>query len=86
MMWGDGSGGWWGPGVIFMIFGTVMMVRMMSHGHGAHRSHGSHTGESHGPGGAERILAERLTRGEIDIEQYERRRAALQQASELDRP
>ena len=81
MMWGDGSWGWWGPGVIFMIFCMVMMVWMMSHGHG---SHGSHTRESHGPGGAERILAERLARGEIDIEEYQRRLAAVQRSSKLD--
>jgi putative membrane protein len=80
-MWG--SWGWWGPGVVFMVFCMGMMMwMMMSHGHG---SHGSHTGESHGPDGAERILAERLARGEIDIEEYERRLAALQRTSELDR-
>jgi len=72
------SWGWWGPGVFFMIFCMGMMMwMMMSHGHG------SHTGESHGPGGAERILAERLARGEIDIEEYERRLAELRRTSEL---
>jgi putative membrane protein len=81
MMWG--SWGWWGPGVIFMVFCMGMMMwMMMSHGHG---SHGSHTGESHGPGGAERILAERLARGEIDIEEYQRLLAELQQTSGLRR-
>ena len=78
-----------------MIICMVMMVRMMSHGHG---SHGSHTGESHGshgshtgerrghrPDGVERILAQRLARGELDIEEYERRLAVLQRARELDR-
>jgi putative membrane protein len=56
----------------------------MSHGSG---SHGSHTGGSRGlrPGGAERILAERLARGEIDIEEYERRLAVLERTSDVDR-
>jgi putative membrane protein len=69
--------------VIFGFFCMAMMMwMMMSHGHG---SHGSHTGESHGPGRAERILAERLARGEIDIEEYERRLAELRRTSELHR-
>jgi uncharacterized membrane protein len=38
---------------------AMMMWMMMSHGHG---SHGSQTGEPHGPDGAEHILAERLAR------------------------
>jgi putative membrane protein len=59
----------------------MMMWMMMSHGHG---SRGSHTGESHVPRGAEEILAERLARGEIDIEEYERRRAVLRRTRELD--
>ena len=85
MMWnGDGSWVWWGPGLLFMTICVVMMVRMMSHGHG---SHGSHTAESHEhrPDRATRILAERLARGEIDTEEYERRLAALRGISEFDR-
>jgi putative membrane protein len=78
----SGSWGWWGPGVIFMLLCMGMMMwMMMSHGHG---SHGSHTAEPRGPAGAERILAERLARGEIDTEEYERRRAALQRTRQLD--
>lgn len=83
MMWnGDGSWGWWWPGLLLMIIWMVMMVRMMGHG-----THGSHTGErrGHRPDGGERILAERLARGEIDIEEYERRLAALQGARQPDR-
>jgi uncharacterized membrane protein len=55
----------------------------MTMGHG----HGSHTRRSHGhrPGGAQRILAERSVRGEIDIDEYDRRLTALRQAGELDR-
>lgn len=79
----SGSWGWWGPGVFFMIFCMGMMMwMMMSDGHG---SHGSHTGESHGLGSAEQILAERLARGEIDIEEYDRRLAELQRTSEFHR-
>ena len=83
MMW-SGSSAWWGPGVLFLIVCMVMMVRMMGHGHG---SHDSHTAGLHGhrPGSAERILAERLARGEIDIDDYERRLAALRRTSGLDR-
>jgi putative membrane protein len=79
----SGSWGWWGPGVIFMIFCMGMMMwMMMSHGHG---SHGSQTGERHGPDGAEHILAERLARGEIDTEEYERRLAVIQRSRETER-
>jgi putative membrane protein len=69
-----------------MILCMVMMGRMMGHGHG-HGSHGTHGGgaSGQGSGGAERILAERLARGEIDIEEYERRLAVLQRTSEGDR-
>lgn len=70
--------GWWVAGLILMVICMVMMLRVAGHGHG------SRTGESHGqgPGGAERILAERLARGEIDIEGYERRLAVLHRGSE----
>ena len=83
-MWSDGSGGWWLLALPLMFVCMVMMMRMMGHGHG---SHGAHTGESRADrvGGPERILAERLARGEIDIEEYELRLAALRPASEPDR-
>ena len=78
-----GDWGWWGPGIVFMIFCMVIMMWMMG-GHGSHASHDSHSDGSHGqrPGGAERILAERLARGEIDVDEYEHRLAALQGSSE----
>jgi putative membrane protein len=82
MMW-SGSWGWWGLG---LVLGVICMAWMMighGHGHGAHGSHGGSHG--HRGGGAGRILAERLARGEIDIDEYERRLTALQRAGELDR-
>ena len=74
--------GWWGPGVFFMLICMVAMAwMMMGHGHGGH---GSRTGEGRGGGTAKRILADRLARGEIDIDEYERRLAALQRTGDLD--
>lgn len=80
----NGSWGWWGPGVFFMVLCMVAMAWMMM-GHG-HEARGSRSGASHGqrPGGAKGILAERLARGEIDIDEYERRMAALQATGVLD--
>jgi uncharacterized membrane protein len=67
MMWGSG---WWIVGALFMVFCFVMMFRMMSHG-GA--GHGGAEHGDHGDGAdAERTLANRLARGEIDVEEYER--------------
>jgi putative membrane protein len=77
MMWNDG--GWWLPAALVFIVCMVMMVRMMGHG-----AHGSHADQSQGrsSAGPERILAERLARGEIDVEEYQRRLAALRQRNE----
>ena len=85
-MMGDGSWGWWGPGVLVMGLCMVMMVWMMA-GHGSHGSHHSDGDESsrNGTGSAERILADRLARGEIDVEEYDRRLRALQQTDPLHR-
>jgi putative membrane protein len=84
MMWSGGSGGWWLLAIPLMLICMFVMMRMMGHRHGAH---GAHPGEPPAPrsGGPERILAERLARGEIDIEEYERRRAALRSSSKLGR-
>ena len=81
MMWWSGSGsggsGWWWP-VLFMAICVVVMVRMMNH-----RWHGPRWGErpESDPTGAERVLAERLARGDIDIDEYEHRLTALRDGS-----
>ena len=73
MMWGWGAG-WWLVGAVFMIICMVMMSRMM--GHGGHSAHGGHD-RSDEPG---RVLADRLAKGEIDVEEYERLLETLQRA------
>jgi putative membrane protein len=90
MMWSDngswGGGGWWLFGGIFMLFCMWMMFRMMSHGgrHGSHGHHGFDTGyqRERGSGRPEQILAERFARGEIDVEEYDRRLGVLRQGSD----
>lgn len=73
MMWGWGAG-WWLVGAVFIVICMVMMGRMMGgmmgHGHSGHGEHGS-------PDDPERTLANRLARGEIDIEEYNRLLEAL---------
>lgn len=83
----NGSWFWLGPCLILMVACMVMMMRMM--GHGSHRTHGAHGAPLGDPGDrrggdAERILTDRLTRGDIDIEQYERRRETPQATRERD--
>ena len=73
MMWVDASWGWW-LAPLLIVACMFMMGSMMGHGH----HHGSHASRENRQGpGAERILAERLARGEIDIDEYERRLAVL---------
>jgi putative membrane protein len=84
MMWSNGSGGWWLFALPMVIICMVMMVRMMGHGHSAQNGHTA-ASHAHRPDGPERILADRLARGEIDIEEYERRLAALRPTRDVDR-
>lgn len=66
MMWW-GHGWWW---IVLLVVCVVVMARMMGHGgHGGQRHGGADT--------AERMLANRLASGEIDIEEYERLREVL---------
>jgi uncharacterized membrane protein len=75
MMWGFG---WGWVGAVFMVICIVMMVRMMSHGsHGSHADHGSPFTTHDRVDAPERTLANRLARGEIDVDEYERLREVL---------
>ena len=74
MWWGiDGSWGhgWWWP--VAMIICMLLMSRMMKHG-GSH----THRSQHRGLDVPERLLADRLAKGEIDVTEYERLRDALQ--------
>ena len=75
MMWGFG---WGWAGAVVMVICIVMMVRMMSHGsHSDHGGHGTPFTTHDGIDAPERTLANRLARGEIDVDEYERLRAVL---------
>jgi len=82
MMWGWGTG-WWLVGAMFMVICMVMMGRMMGgmmgHDHSRHGEHGSRDDP-------ERTLANRLARGEIDIEEYHRLLEALRRTDTSARP
>jgi putative membrane protein len=71
-----GWGGWLTMGVVLLIFwglavaGVVLLVRLVGHRHEA-------THEPVGPTAALRILEERFARGEIDADEYSRRRQLL---------
>ena len=68
---------WWPFGAVFMIVCMVMMFRMM----GGRGKSGSRSYESERERPAERILANRLASGEIDVEEYERLRDVLHRTS-----
>ena len=72
MMW------WWPFGAVFMIVCMVMMFRMMGAG-GMSRSRRYESARERPD--AERILANRLASGEIDVEEYGRLRDALHRTS-----
>jgi putative membrane protein len=77
----DGTFGWWGFGMmlfmavfwIFVIAAAVWLVTTLTR-----RSGGTETQSS--DGSALRILEERLARGEIDIEEFRARKAAIEGA------
>ena len=89
----NGSAAYWlAPAALLMVLCMAAMAgMMMGHGHGHPRDHVQghdfYTSESHGhrSGTDEHILAERLARGEIDVDDYERRLSALRRTHELDR-
>lgn len=83
MMWGWGSG-WWIVGGLMMVFCIWMMSRMMSHGGSGHDGgHGDHADRGED---AERTLANRLARGEIDTDEYERLLDTLRRTDSTTRP
>lgn len=85
---GGWSFGWWW--VTFMVVCMALMMLMMVSG-GFRGSRwlswcGLGGRRQRGPQRPEQTLADRLARGEIDVDEYERRLTAVRGASELDRP
>jgi putative membrane protein len=82
MTWWAANGSWGGVGWFWapiMMIGCVLMMVMMMGGMRRHGGHGSQREEEHGQQAesAERILADRLARGEIDEEEFIHRREIL---------
>ena len=76
-MWGrDGGhmdgGWWWVMGIGWLVFLAAIAVAVM-----LFVRQSDHRGTSATRGGPEDLLAERLARGEIDEDEYRRRRDAL---------
>lgn len=77
MMWLGTDGywvdGWSWPGIliaaVFMIMCVTMMGRMMGHHMGGRHHHDRQTDRRDDP---ERVLAQRLARGDIDVDEYDR--------------
>ncbi len=90
-MYGHGMGfaGWWGIGIAMLLFWAVVIaviVLLVRWATGNRRTHDSPPAVGHGQGPpmvggpppeAHRILDERFARGEIDEEEYRRRRDLL---------
>lgn len=74
------SHGWWWPGLAlmaaFMVICVVFMARMMG-GMGGMCGFGRGRSGRHGTDAAERILDERLARGEIEMREHRRLRDAI---------
>lgn len=78
MMWGNWGFGWIWPVLLVMaLMCFAMMAGMMRHGGSGLTRRTNHDDEDT----PERILAQRLARGEIDVDEFERLRGALQQTS-----
>ncbi|GGO68439.1 SHOCT domain-containing protein [Nonomuraea cavernae] len=77
MMWGYGTGYWLVMGITMILFwgliiaGIVALVRYIG---GSRKTEG----QVQGPQRPEDMLAERLARGEIDVDEYKRRLELLQ--------
>ncbi|MFF0297891.1 SHOCT domain-containing protein [Kitasatospora sp. NPDC004614] len=84
-----GGWSWVLPGITFMLFGLLVIVVLAAlwRASSTRRTGGRSDGRSDGPQWgsppqsqvpeAERLLAERLARGEIEVEEYRHRLAAL---------
>jgi putative membrane protein len=72
--WNHGGGPWWLFMVVMMIlfWGSIAWIVVTLIRHNTHH----HPDQTPAPD-AERILHERVARGEIDVEEYERRLQAL---------
>lgn len=86
-MWYDGNGWGWGAWLVMalmmvafwglLIVGLVALVRYV--GGPRDGAHVKPAGPAPGPDRAQDVLAERFARGEIDEDEYRRRRAVLQE-------
>ena len=76
MMWG-----WWFPGIFVMVVCMALMWMMMGHGMFGSRSRESERQTRDTP---ERTLDNRLASGEIDVDEYQRRRDELQRTRTSD--
>ena len=72
----------WGFGIVFMVICMAVMMWMMR-GHGMFGSR-SQESERQTRDTPERTLDNRFARGEIDVDEYQRRRAELQQTRTSD--
>jgi uncharacterized membrane protein len=72
----------WGWGIVFMVICMVAMMWMMR-GHGMFGSR-SQESERQTRDTPERTLENRLARGEIDVDEYQRRRDELQRTRTSD--
>lgn len=90
VMWGRSSSMVWGRGLFFLLFLVVVItavfwvVMMMSRQRRHHHLHGaSNVGDAMAakPTDALRILDERFARGEIDAEEFTKRRELLRNCS-----
>ena len=71
-----GGGWWWAMGLVWLVFfaAVVLIVVLLMRQGGDRGSRSAH-------GGAEDVLAERFARGEIDEDEFRRRRAFLHSGS-----
>lgn len=75
MMW-NGAGGWWMALWMVLFWGGLVVVAIW--GVRALSDTGRYRGTASQRRGALEILEERFARGEVDAEEFEQRRAALE--------